>query len=367
MAMTTDNTSPVYRPWLHRFAVSLVVMTFLLVLLGGTVTSKGVGLSVPDWPNTYGQNMLLFPPSLWKGGVFWEHTHRLLGAGVGLMTIVITAWVLGAQRHRKWLVWLTVATLLMVIVQGVMGGLRVTELSTSLAVLHGVTAQLFLCMCVLIAAATSQAWVDAARTTGSAIIPTDRFSRMLRRASLVLFGVMVIQLVLGASMRHTESRLAIPDFPSAYGQWMPPLTTATIHSAIDAQPYDQATMYYSSGQVGVHFAHRVWAVAVVAIAVWLVAKLTIEANNHPWLVGPMTALVGLLILQISLGASIIWTGQAAYNNEIATAHQGTGAALLATAALIAIRVHVLRRPPRTPQPHSEEQRHVTPFKGAAAT
>jgi len=366
MAINTDITPSGYRPWLHRFAVALVVMTFLLVLLGGTVTSKGVGLSVPDWPNTYGRNMFTFPPSLWRGGVFWEHTHRLLGTAVGLMTIVITAWVLGTQRHRKWLARLAVATLFMVIVQGVMGGLRVTERSTSLAVLHGVTAQLFLCMCVLIAAATSRVWLDAAPAArdGSPDGAPDRFSHTLRRASLVLFGVMVIQLVLGASMRHTQSRLAIPDFPSAYGRWVPPLTTATIHAAIDAQPYEQVARYYSTAQVGVHFAHRVWAVVVLAIAVWLVTKLTAEANNHPWLVGPMTALVGLLILQISLGASIIWTGQAAYNNEIATAHQGTGAALLATATLIAIRVHVLRRPPR---PHPEEQRHATTFKGAATT
>ena len=361
MAMNTANNPPNYQPWLHRFAVSLVTMTFLLVLLGGTVTSKGVGLSVPDWPNTYGQNMFLFPPSLWKGGVFWEHTHRLLGAAVGLMTIVITVWVCWAQRSRKWLAWLTVATLLMVIVQGVMGGLRVTELSTSLAVLHGVTAQLFLCMCVLIAAATSRLWLEAASTTGAL---SDRFSRTLRRGSLVMLGVMVIQLVLGASMRHTESRLAIPDFPSAYGRWVPPLTKSSIHAAIDAQPYEQVTRYYSTAQVGVHFAHRVWAVVVLAMAVWLVTRLTAEANNHPWLIGPMTGLVGLLILQVSLGISVIWTGQMAYNDEIATAHQGTGAALLATAALIAIRVHVLRRPPRT---QAGEPRHATTLKGAATT
>ena len=81
--MLETQTNP-HRPWLHRFAVLLVIATFALLALGGTVTSKGVGLSVPDWPTTYDHNMFLFPTSLWIGGIFWEHTHRLLASLVGL-------------------------------------------------------------------------------------------------------------------------------------------------------------------------------------------------------------------------------------------------------------------------------------------
>src|SRR5690606_14917989 len=74
-----------YRPGLHRFAWALVATTFVLVIAGGTVTSRGVGLAVPDWPNSFGYNMFLFPPSMWRGGIFWEHAHRLLGSVVGML------------------------------------------------------------------------------------------------------------------------------------------------------------------------------------------------------------------------------------------------------------------------------------------
>jgi cytochrome c oxidase assembly protein subunit 15 len=98
MSHSTNN------PWLHRFAALTALATLWLVAAGGLVTSQGVGMSVPDWPNTYGYNMFLFPPSKWVGGIFYEHTHRLIASGVGLMTITLMGWLWIAES-RRWLRW----------------------------------------------------------------------------------------------------------------------------------------------------------------------------------------------------------------------------------------------------------------------
>ncbi len=261
---------------MHRFAVAWVGVTFCLVVLGGTVTSKGVGLAVPDWPTTFDYNMFLFPPSMWKGGVFWEHTHRLLGSVVGLMTIVVAVWLWVTQRSRRWLRWLGIAALVLVIIQGVMGGLRVTELDYRWGVAHGVMAQVFLCLAVLIAAATGRFWAKQTLSRAG----DGNISAATGHLAWVVLGVMLIQLVLGASMRHSGSGLAIPDFPSAYGQLIPPLTDHGVEAAIDAIPYDQATTYYTAGQVGVHFAHRVWAVVVAGCWCGLIVRVGKQAGGE---------------------------------------------------------------------------------------
>src|SRR3954465_3620902 len=113
-----------YNRTLPRVALIGAWSVFPLIFLGGLVTSKDAGLSVPDWPNSYGYNMFLFPPRLWAGNIFYEHTHRLYASFVGLLTIAlaICAW---ATEHRRWVRWLGVSCLSMVIIQGVLGGLRV--------------------------------------------------------------------------------------------------------------------------------------------------------------------------------------------------------------------------------------------------
>src|SRR5580700_7989010 len=110
--------------WLHRFAILTAVATFLLLGAGGLVTSHEAGMSVPDWPNSYGYNMFLFPPSKWIGGIFYEHTHRLWASVVGFMTTALAVW-LWLKDPRKWMKWLGVVAFLLVIAQGVLGGLRV--------------------------------------------------------------------------------------------------------------------------------------------------------------------------------------------------------------------------------------------------
>ena len=110
-------------PWLHRFAVLTVLATLALLGIGGLVTSHGAGMAVPDWPNTYGYNMFLFPPSKWVGGIFYEHSHRLVASGVGLLTTILAVW-LWLRESRAWLRWLGVIAFFGVVFQGLLGGAR---------------------------------------------------------------------------------------------------------------------------------------------------------------------------------------------------------------------------------------------------
>ena len=95
MIRSTENR------WLHRFAILTALATLFLICLGGLVTSKGVGMSVPDWPTTYGYSMFFFPFSKWVGGIFYEHSHRLVASMVGFLTVALAVW-LWLQEPRRW-------------------------------------------------------------------------------------------------------------------------------------------------------------------------------------------------------------------------------------------------------------------------
>src|SRR5258706_14622690 len=95
-----DKSTPIkINRRLHWFAVLTAFVTFLLIGVGGLVTSHGAGMFVPDLPNTYGYNMFAFPISKWVGGIFYEHTHRLLASAVGLLTVILVFWLFGKQSR----------------------------------------------------------------------------------------------------------------------------------------------------------------------------------------------------------------------------------------------------------------------------
>src|SRR6476646_1070871 len=143
---------------LHRFSKVVVAATILLLLAGSLVTSTGSGLSVPDWPTTYGWNMFTFPPSKWVGGIFYEHGHRLIASGVGFLTIILTTW-LWLSESRRWVRWLGVAALAAVITQGVLGGLTVLFfLPAAISTAHAALAEIFFCLVVSIALFTAPSW-----------------------------------------------------------------------------------------------------------------------------------------------------------------------------------------------------------------
>lgn len=357
--MTSSNhRSPTavvtYRPWIHRLAILLAAATFLLLITGGNVTSKGAGLAVPDWPNSFGYNMFTFPVSKWfeKQGVADEHIHRLKGTLVGFLCIAMTITLWFSQKNRSWLRWLGLGLLGLVIVQGVMGGLRVTEISTFLAILHGITGQLFFCLTVLVAAATGKWWMTRAAQRAGEPLRTTPKVRLVRQLGIILLLTVVVQLTLGAVMRHLGAGLAIPDFPAAYGGWVPPMNQQAIDAALTA--YTQSSgdaafkdATYSPTQVGVHFAHRVVALLVVIFAGWTIHAAVKTWRREPALRRLVWTITVLLLIQVILGAMVIWTGR---HPHVATTHQAVGALTLACIWLLTIRMHLLPASPDGLQP-----------------
>src|SRR2546427_7807184 len=146
-----------YRKWLNRFAWLTCVATLLLICSGGMVTSKNVGLAVPDWPTTFGYNMFLFPVSKWVGGILFEHTHRLMGSLGGFLTIILAVW-LWLSEDRQWVRKLGVIAFTGVILQGILGGLRVTMMKDEIGIFHACVAQAFFGLLVVIALITTKFW-----------------------------------------------------------------------------------------------------------------------------------------------------------------------------------------------------------------
>src|SRR5471032_775150 len=208
--------------WLNRFAWLMCIATLFLICSGGMVTSKGVGLAVPDWPTTFGYNMFLFPISKWVGGIFFEHIHRLVASTVGFLTIILAIW-LWRRESRRWLRNLGFAALGAVILQGVLGGLRVTLLKDEIGVFHACLAQGFFGLLIVITLATSRLW-QRISIVDVPFVP----ARTLARIAIFTTAVIYIQLALGATMRHQHRDLAILDFPTAYGQFIPTVTTAEL-------------------------------------------------------------------------------------------------------------------------------------------
>jgi cytochrome c oxidase assembly protein subunit 15 len=186
--------------WSHRIAVVLACATVPLLFIGGLVTSKGAGLAVPDWPTTFGYNMFLYPWSKMVGNIFYEHSHRLVASSVGLLTVAL-ALTLWFREQRDWLRWLGLAALGLVIVQGVIGGLRVILLEHTLAIIHAAFAQAFFVLTVSLVVFTSAGW--SRNLQSEALADGAR----LRRLCMSTTAVIYIQAAFGAILRHTGERL----------------------------------------------------------------------------------------------------------------------------------------------------------------
>jgi len=174
----------------HRLAVITAAVTCVLIVFGGLVTNTGAALAVPDWPTTFGHNMFLFPWSQMIGGVFYEHSHRLLGSLVGLLTLTLAAvlWPRGGRLRA-----LGIVAVVAVIAQGVIGGLRVVLQTDGLAMVHGPLAQGFFALVVTIALLTSERMARPAPVL-------DGATRGLTLAAAIL---VYAQIVFGALLTHT--------------------------------------------------------------------------------------------------------------------------------------------------------------------
>ena len=369
------NNRYAYSPWLHWVAVVTAVATFVLICIGGLVTSTDSGLAVPDWPTTFGANMFLYPLSktvsgflfsidpilqadlenavsseklrkaldrdknlvsenitistlepgqkwrivdadnqrtytairtggrldIYVHGILYEHSHRLIGSAVGILTVALTLLIF-IRDPRKWLKWVGAIALVAVIVQGVMGGLRVEQLSRTLAIVHACLAQAFFALTGCLVLFTSREWSEP--------VPVRQTSDETRlwRLTLLTTGFIYIQLIFGAVLRHTGSRLD---------------------------------------------AHLLFA-ALVTIHIFLLARriLTAHFNNKrddKRLVSSTLILSGLLILQLilGLGAYLAVFGKAMGSIAVvvvATSHVAVGALMLVTSVVLTLRIWQPQQP-----------------------
>jgi cytochrome c oxidase assembly protein subunit 15 len=363
---------------LHRHAVLTALATLGLIALGGMVTSKGAGMAVPDWPNSYGYNMYQLPFSYWIGGALYEHTHRLLAALVGLLTTILAVWLWGREttgrtrwtgvvvmifvagllgrmgawqfpifvtlaalapfaivfalgqqaRHPGTLRWLGVTAFAAVILQGVLGGLRVVWLADELGIFHGTLAQLFLVLLVCLALFTSNSWARRTASAASWTVPLG-----LRQWVTLTTLLVLAQLVIAATMRHQHAGLAIPDFPLAYGNLWPDTSADAVQRYNQMRLETSAAQPITAFQVILQMAHRLVAYALFA----LVLTIALKARKLPAAAKPFRRLaqvwLALVCAQVGLGGWTIWSDKAA---DIATLHVVFGSLTLVTGALLTV-------------------------------
>ncbi len=304
----------------HLFAIVLAACTFLLVVAGGLVTSTGSGLAVPDWPLSFGQ---VFPRM--EGGVLFEHGHRLIASGVGLLTVIMAVWTARSEPRAavRMLGW---GMLAVVVVQGLLGGATVLlRLPDTVSVAHAGMAQVFFSLTVVMAVVTAPGFLERGGAAGGAAAGT-------RTLVLATVAAVYLQIILGAVVRHTGAGLAIPDFPLAFGRLIPPFETRL---------------------VAWNFAHRVGAIAVAAMVAWSAFSVMGRHRGDGWLTRPAIALLALVVVQILLGGVTIWTRRAVTPT---TAHVAVGALLLVTSVLLAVRIGAAARPtPAGPVPGAEPE------------
>lgn len=407
--LETEPSWPVfYRP---RFwcALAVTISVFPLIWMGGLVTSHGVGMSVPDWPNSYGYNMFLFPPSQWVGGIFYEHTHRLLGTLSGFLSVALVAttwaparklkkrrflgwitlisllltgvlvgikiyliqtqsatyefiksfshlyvttgsvalfagcfWLARQREERRWVRWLTVIQLLAIIIQGTLGGLRVTEVNTTLAIIHGCFAQLFFALTGFTTLVMTRWWHESFEDRRS-----DRgvYGRRAVLTGAILILLIILQLVVGATMRHHEAGLAIPDLPLAFGKWLPPMDEESLRQANAIRAWD----YHLSGQMSLvqmwlHFGHRIGAVLVTAAVTILAFQVFLKLHECRTAVYLTVSLCILVTIQFTLGVLAVYTGLV---KDITALHVAFGALTMLTGVLTTAaiaRVYGIRKP-----------------------
>jgi cytochrome c oxidase assembly protein subunit 15 len=395
---------PTYNPALHRVALLTTAATFPLIFMGGRVTTMGAGMSVPDWPNSFGYNMFLFPPSQWVGGILYEHTHRLMGTVVGFLSIIlvsvawgpaarpvarkrwgmaaialtafagfagcvlfvihaahipameqvttngshllvaaagaasvcVVAWLSRRPEPRRWVRWLCVGVLAAVIGQGILGGQRVALVSLTLAIVHACFAQVFFCLAAFTTVATSRFWARGDRPT---LGPPDRrgFSGLARWAA-VGAAVVLGQLIVGATMRHYDAGLAIPDLPLHYGKLLPPTTAAELDAAnlwrAAANEPGLHPTRVTMTEIWLHFAHRCGAVLVSAVLATAIVKALRRRQAWAATRTPALCLSVLLVAQLTLGVLTVLYRKPA---DVASLHVACGALVLATTVVLSVR------------------------------
>jgi cytochrome c oxidase assembly protein subunit 15 len=252
--------------------------------------------------------MFTFPLEKMVGGIRFEHTHRLIASTVGFLILLLAVWLRLAEP-RRWVRRLGYVALGAVITQGILGGITVLWfLPDPISIAHASLAQLVFCLTIAIALTTSPGWKRAYSTRGP--VPDDR---ILQNVATATTALVYVQILIGATMRHTDAGLAIPDFPLAFGQIIPPT-------------WDP--------KIAIHFAHRVGALVVTLFTLATTCHVFYHHRSRPELWRPAALLLTLLTLQITLGALTVLSQKHYIINSL---HVVTGASVLATSLVLTLR------------------------------
>jgi cytochrome c oxidase assembly protein subunit 15 len=278
-----------FHPWLHRYATLVAFCTFLLIMAGALVTGNDAGLSVPDWPTSFGT----FRMPRMVGGVKFEHGHRMIAGFVGILTIILAVWIF-RQESRRWLRWVAFAAVMAVLAQALLGGITVLfYLPVAISTAHATLAQIFFCLASSLAFFTRANWRwDEAKLE-------DTSSPSLQHLTAISTGVILVQLMLGAVYRHSKDGIITP--------------------------------------------HVVGACVVTLLVGWSVATVIARYAKQPGLLRPALFLAGLVVVQLFLGIGSYFMKMAARSApqplppvvDITTAHVIMGALILVTSLYLA--------------------------------
>jgi cytochrome c oxidase assembly protein subunit 15 len=273
-----------YHPWLHRYATFIAFCTFLLVIAGALVTSNDAGLSVPDWPTSFGS----FRMPRMVGGVKFEHGHRMIAGTVGILTILLAIWIWKVES-RRWLRWVAFAAVMAVLAQALLGGITVLfYLPVAISTAHATLGQIFFCLTSSLALFTGQDWQwDEHKVE-------DHGTPSLHLLTTLTTGVILVQLILGAIYRHSKEGIISP--------------------------------------------HVVGACTVTLLVGWIVAIALMRFREVRKIVRPALLLGGLVVVQLFLGIGSYFMKLAARTApqplpgvvHITTTHVATGALILLT-------------------------------------
>ncbi len=286
---TNEGHAEDHSRWLHRFAILTAVAVFPLIVVGAGVTTQEAGMAFPDWPTSNGH--LVNPPGWWESiDTRWEHGHRLIGWVVGMLatTLLILSWRRGGSVRT-----IGLATFLAIAVQGVLGGLRVTQISTPLAMVHGVWGQICFCLACASTLLTSRIWSDRRAVTDAVTAVA------LRRTCLAGVSAVFLQLAFGAALRHFGGQHAL-------------------------------------------VLHVVWAIIVMMLVTWLAMWILSEFAGHR-LFEPLAKSVAIImVIQLMLGgATLLITVLGRFDAPfvrwaVPSAHVAGGALLLACTFLLTL-------------------------------
>jgi len=305
------KTQP-YSPWLHRYAVFVAFSTFILIIAGALVTSNDAGLSVPDWPTSFGS----FRMPRMVGGVMFEHGHRMIAGTVGILTIIL-ALLIWLSDSRRWIKWVAGGAVLAVLAQAALGGITVLfYLPVAVSTSHATLGQIFFCLTASLAFFTRAGWRWDEPKLEDPSVPT------LRLLTAVTTGIILVQLVVGAVYRHSGKGLEL---------------------------------------------HIAGAGVVTMFVAYLVTRILLKFPQAPQVLKPALFVGGLLVVQISLGIASYVVKMADRNApqplppvvNTTTAHVAVGALVLLSSLYLTYQTH------RFLAPRVEESKAVSAPHGAA--